>query len=224
MTRHITHADRTAASRLRKIYNTKKHDLHLTQSKLGESVGLSQSSVANYMRGEFPMNLAVLLKFAEALHVDAHEIDPHLDKRFSIVPLNKSTFLRVVGTLSGSLYPERTVEIKGLAYMTHHLAAVIDTASLDPVIEPGAVIILDPNSPYKNGDRIAVQYRENAAIVPYRLVEQDEVGITVKSFEPAEADKRDQLEEHYFPHKPKVIPYSKIATIYRVIGIQFPDQ
>jgi len=220
--RIVTQQDKVAAKRLKKIYLRKKGELGLTQTKLGKSMKLSQSSVANYMRGEFSMNLDTVLRFSKVLEVDPHEIDPKLNKRFSVVPLAGATEIAVIGTLSGAYSTTRTAKVRGLNYMNHQLAILIDNHALTPILPQGSTLIVDPKAAITSGSRIAVQYKEDGGHVPYELVEMSEDSITVRAFSEVSKDRRDLMEKKYFPHKPMMIPLADIANIVKVVGLQYP--
>lgn len=220
-TRIITAHDKAVAKRLKTIYLQKKDELGLTQIKLGKAVKLSQSSVANYMRGEFSMNLEIILRFAKVLHVDPHDIDPKLDKRFTVIPLAGATKIMVLGTLSGQYTPQRSVEVRGLHNMAHHLAILIDTDDLSPILKQDAVLIVDPQADYVKGDRIIVQ-REGGQYIPYRMGSLTAKQLTVESFEDVTRDRGDIMEARYFPHKPIKIPIKEISTIFKIVNVQYP--
>ena len=80
--RIITDYDLAASAQLKKVYNNKKRDLHLTQHKLADALGVSQGYVAQCMNGHVSMDLRAILQFSQQLHVPPTEIDPNFNKRF----------------------------------------------------------------------------------------------------------------------------------------------
>lgn len=51
MARIITHKDKENAKRLKAIYQAKRHELELTQTKIAELIGMKQGAVAQYFNG-----------------------------------------------------------------------------------------------------------------------------------------------------------------------------
>lgn len=74
--RDLSEHDTACARRLKAIYTDKKRALHLTQAKLAERFGMSQSGVWQYINGRIPLNLPATIRFAEALECDVQDIDP----------------------------------------------------------------------------------------------------------------------------------------------------
>ncbi len=61
---------KTIGHRLREFRNRRA----LSQAKLGEMVGLTQTLVSDYEIGRLRLNAALVIKFARALHVTADEL------------------------------------------------------------------------------------------------------------------------------------------------------
>jgi hypothetical protein len=224
-TRIITAHDKAVAKRLKSIYLQKKDELGLTQIKMGKAMKLSQSSVANYMGGTFSMNLEIILRFAKVLQVDPHDIDPKLDRRFTVIPLAGATKIMVLGTLSGQYTTQRSVEVRGLQNMAHHLAILIDTDDFSPILKQGTVLVVDPQADYEKDDRIIVQRLDGGQpgqYIPYRMGSLTAKTLTVKSFESVDRDRGDIMEARYFPHKPLKIPIKEISTIFKIVNVQYP--
>ncbi len=58
-----------AYTKLTETWDRKRRELGLTQADLAQSLGMSQSSVSDYLNGKMPLGLEAALKFAEALEV-----------------------------------------------------------------------------------------------------------------------------------------------------------
>lgn len=58
------------------IFSLRKKTHGLTQLKLGEMVGMSQSAVGQYLNGTIPLNLMAKVTFAMALDCPITDIDP----------------------------------------------------------------------------------------------------------------------------------------------------
>ena len=59
-----------AYTKLTETWDRKRRELGLTQADLAQSLGMSQSSVSDYLNGKMPLGLEAALKFAEAREVD----------------------------------------------------------------------------------------------------------------------------------------------------------
>lgn len=69
-----TPADREAAARLKALWDARPNKKDLTQERMGEILGMNQSSVHQYINGKIPLNYRTCLGFARALGVDVRRI------------------------------------------------------------------------------------------------------------------------------------------------------
>lgn len=74
--RELTLQETANANRLMSIFQERKKEKNLTQAKLGEMVGMTQSGVGQYLNGEVPLNLPALILFSMALECQLQDIDP----------------------------------------------------------------------------------------------------------------------------------------------------
>lgn len=73
--RELTPYEKDCASRLKEIFLHKK-DEGLTQSKLAEKTGMTQSAIGQYLNGKIPLNLEALILFSLHLDCKIQDIDP----------------------------------------------------------------------------------------------------------------------------------------------------
>lgn len=78
MKKPITPDRKEECLRLKAIFNAKKKELHLTQEKLAELLGINQSSVSHYLNGVNPLNASVAAAFAKILGVSVWDFSPRL--------------------------------------------------------------------------------------------------------------------------------------------------
>jgi predicted transcriptional regulator len=71
--------DHQTDQRLKKILNLWHKEVDLTQRSAAIELGISQSAVCQYLRGNIPLNLKIVIKFAKLLKVSPIEIDPDLN-------------------------------------------------------------------------------------------------------------------------------------------------
>lgn len=76
--RETTPEEKLNAQRLKSIWTSKKSELGMTQDKLGEKLGMSQSAITQYLNGVIPLNLEAIMGFCSALHCLPSDIDPEL--------------------------------------------------------------------------------------------------------------------------------------------------
>lgn len=76
--RPLTPNEKAWANNLRGIYERKKGEMGLSQQKLGDMMGISQSAVGQYINGKIPMGLEAKISFAIALRCNVAEIDPEI--------------------------------------------------------------------------------------------------------------------------------------------------
>lgn len=87
--RELTPQEKANANRLMAIFQCRKKDFGLTQTKLGEMVGMTQSGVGQYLNGELPLNLPALIVFAMALECQIQDIDPECPHQIPTTPEEK---------------------------------------------------------------------------------------------------------------------------------------
>lgn len=79
--RDMTEQDLIAASNLQRIWDTKKRSLGLTLEKAGERLGISHSSLSQYITGKMPIGIGFLLKISDLLGVEPRQIRPDFPYR-----------------------------------------------------------------------------------------------------------------------------------------------
>ena len=55
---------------LQEQWDRKRRELDLTQGMVAERMGISQSSVSDYLNGKMPLGLEAAIKFAQVLEID----------------------------------------------------------------------------------------------------------------------------------------------------------
>ena len=55
---------------LQEQWDRKRRELDLTQDMVAEKLGISQSSVSDYLNGKMPLGLEAAIKFAQVLEID----------------------------------------------------------------------------------------------------------------------------------------------------------
>lgn len=72
----LTPEEDAKGQRLRSIWDAKRKPLGLTQEKAGETLGMTQGAVGQYLNRRIPLGTNALLGFSRILEVDPREIDP----------------------------------------------------------------------------------------------------------------------------------------------------
>jgi transcriptional regulator with XRE-family HTH domain len=67
-----------AVENLRKIWESKKHELELTQNIAAENLGMTQGAFSQYLNGITELGPQAVLKLAKFFDVDPVEIDPSI--------------------------------------------------------------------------------------------------------------------------------------------------
>lgn len=132
MKRALTGPDKVAAQNLKRIWNSTKTDLNLTQEKIAAILGWSQPPLNQYLNGIIPLNPTATFKLARALQVEAEDIDPRLS---TLVPVSSRL---------------RNVEIMntGEKLKTHaapHAYGLRIQENIDRLL-PGDVVIANPQA------------------------------------------------------------------------------
>lgn len=68
------------ARRLRAAWENNKTVLGLTQERAADALGWTQGAVGAYLRGDIPLNLNAIIKFARLLGIPARDIDPEIGR------------------------------------------------------------------------------------------------------------------------------------------------
>lgn len=80
----LTRLDIQAAERAYSIWKQKKDELHLTQQKLAEIIGVTQGAISSWFHGYTAIGTNGLLKLAKVLGVEPTDIRPEFEyKAFS---------------------------------------------------------------------------------------------------------------------------------------------
>lgn len=75
--RPLTQEEIEDAKRLKKIWNSRKEELMLSQVKVAEEIGFSsQAAVSQYLNAKLPLNIAAVAKFARVLRAKVEDISP----------------------------------------------------------------------------------------------------------------------------------------------------
>jgi len=74
--RPLTTEEKAWADRLMAIFQKRKDSHKISQVKLGDMIGISQSAVGQYLNGVIPLNLMAKISFAMALECTVQDIDP----------------------------------------------------------------------------------------------------------------------------------------------------
>lgn len=91
--RTLSEAEEQDRQRLLNIWLEKKGSLGLTQQKLADKFGFSNSAaISQYITGKIPLNIKVVAKFASALQVPIKAISPSMAKDLPVVAQGTPTF------------------------------------------------------------------------------------------------------------------------------------
>jgi len=74
----MTELDFEAAKNLKRIWVEKRKELGFTQEQAAEFMGVTQSTVSQYLRGVAALGLEATLRFAYFLGIDPRDIRPDL--------------------------------------------------------------------------------------------------------------------------------------------------
>ncbi|WP_075881496.1 XRE family transcriptional regulator [Vreelandella massiliensis] len=188
-TRTITEEDKQNALRLKNLYNAKKKDLGLTQTSIGNELGMKQGAVAQYINGHIALNYEAVIRFAKILQVKPWEIDPTLSVLNPVGEIKtQEVALDVKQTLSGSGKPQTksiTIRYDGMPDQLYGFEADSDTYS--PFLKQGDIAVIDRSLQPENGDDVLIEF-ENGHLAVGELVKQSAKEITVKSY--ASGDER----------------------------------
>lgn len=84
--RQLTEHEAACARRLQEIFSSRKKTKGITQAKLAEQMGISQSGVGQYINGSIPLNLQAIIMFSIHLECKVQDIDPECPVLLSVTP------------------------------------------------------------------------------------------------------------------------------------------
>lgn len=84
--RQLTDEEKAWAARLMAIFLNRKKSHKISQVKLGEMIGISQSAVGQYLNGSIPLNLMAMISFSMALDCTIQDIDPNCPYKTPMTP------------------------------------------------------------------------------------------------------------------------------------------
>lgn len=205
--------DKECARRLKEIWQQKKHELHLTQDKAADIMGMSQGAVGQYINGITKMSADIKIRFADMLGVDVADIDPELGVSsmgsFVAEPVPRyrvSPFVPVPmvdnfyngGDGDGMAYNEQPEFLKHLSFRKEWLdyeslnprnlsVAMVHGKSMEPTLREADVILLDTSENglefVKDGKVYAITVKQKPLVK--RLYKQELGGILLQSDNPS---------------------------------------
>lgn len=112
-------ARKAECDKLKAIFNSKKHDLGLTQEKLAHALDMNQSSVSHYMNGVNPLNAAAASAFARILGVDVFEFSPRLAREIADMAggVGRAAHAAVESNVEPALGPIRYFEYPEISWV-----------------------------------------------------------------------------------------------------------
>jgi transcriptional regulator with XRE-family HTH domain len=142
--RELTPEESKERDRLRKLWEQRKDDLHLTQKKAAQMLGFSnQTAISQYLNGRIPLNFEAVAKFCKLLKCEVSDVStrfaemvpssPNLAPRITI---SSKEAVQIVEALNDVMAPHvRTGDLmvidskdlsgKGLSLPTGRIVAVL---------------------------------------------------------------------------------------------------
>ncbi|EMU3123786.1 helix-turn-helix domain-containing protein [Neisseria gonorrhoeae] len=81
--RELNEIETAECAELKRIFNSKKEELKLTQYKLAEAVGVTQSAVNHYLNGTNALNASIASQFAKILQIPVSDFSLRLAEEIS---------------------------------------------------------------------------------------------------------------------------------------------
>ena len=163
----------------------------ITQTALGEALGINQSSASKLVRGEFPFDAARLKALAIALGVSRNRLEADIRRIIAKRPLS----MRVSGSMQESAAtrgvpmiapvaagsanhsaeidaPRSTLPITTQAVGDEHAFALeVVGDSMSPLLDEGDIVVCSPRAAWQDGDPCFVEMRDRSDTIKavYRL-------------------------------------------------------
>lgn len=152
--RVITEADKANAKRLKKLWDSRKGKLGLTQISAGEKLGFNQAMVSQCLNGKVALNTDHVLKWAQLLGVSPGEIDPSLSSLAFSSSALRQIKVPIIARISGAAVGAfEAVEIS--TRMTRQVYGIsVDDDSLGNFAKKGATLIVSQEEEPVSGDEV----------------------------------------------------------------------
>lgn len=183
--RELTETELNECAKLKKIFNSKKKALGLTQEVLAERFKISQPAIGHYLNGTNALNLQIAAQFAEALNVSVSEFSSRLAAELerltqmqpeaqpdpNVTELSRKIHrVPVVSWVQAGnwseieiLNPEEYDWVLAVSNVSNRAFALrVQGDSMHPEFTEGDVIICDPEAQWNSGSYIVVMQDDHA--------------------------------------------------------------
>jgi len=134
--RALTSEETGDKDRLKKIWDEKKDQLHLSQQNVAKEFGITnQTAISQYLNGRIPLNLEAAIKFSKVLKVRLSEISPR-HSRWMADATNEALGVRINDFLEGVASP---------------LYIKVDDDSIAPEIKSGDMVCMEQTTKLSDG-------------------------------------------------------------------------
>ena len=134
--RALTSEETGDKDRLKKIWDQKKDELHLSQQNVAKEFGITnQTAISQYLNGRIPLNLEAAIKFSKVLKVRLSEISPR-HSRWMADATNEALGVRINDFLEGVASP---------------LYIKVDDDSIAPEIKSGDMVCMEQTTKLSDG-------------------------------------------------------------------------
>jgi predicted transcriptional regulator len=197
--RNITKDDLEAALNLKSIWMSKKEFLQLTQLKVSQELGTTQSTISQYLSGTIALNTDATLKFSTILQCKPEEIRPELINT-NLIQEKTLPCINLEGIEQKKLVKTNYIGKNN----THIYAVLINTSDYAPRIRQNEYVIADSITNYSTNDEVLIQVNE-----PHNLIRKF---IKKKNNEYSFRD--------IITDETSTIPLSNVISIHLIISIQ----
>lgn len=147
--RPLTVDEASDKDRLKKIWDQKKVELHLSQQEVAKEFGITnQTAISQYLNGRIPLNLEAAIKFSKVLKVRLSEISPR-HSQWMADATNEALGVRINDFLEGVASP---------------LYINIEDDSLTPEIKSGDMVCMNKTNKI-HGDGVYVFNMEGRTVL-----------------------------------------------------------
>ncbi|QIB67109.1 helix-turn-helix domain-containing protein [Kineobactrum salinum] len=206
--------DKKRAARLRRIWDSKKGELGLTQKTASRTLGISQPSLSQYLHAVIPLNTEIVFKFAAILRVSPLEIDPSLENVTSLLNYKATNLQQISVSLIGSLTGKSVMGrapaiVEDLSSDSNYAGISVDSNDLDEHgIPQGSTLVLDLDKDPRVKNRM----------VAFRL--RNENGYRVGQY--MDATSTGHRVAQLLSKAPRVLRSSDILSMHLVQSVQMP--
>ena len=178
--RDLTADERKFTDYVKRIWDSKRRDLDLTQTTAADKLGIKQGAINQLLNGKIPITATRAVEFSVLLNEPLFKQHPILKKQLNTI--GRFTIQEVTIPVMFALNRKTKAKIDILLPDTASVscyAVQVDTDDLSPYAEAGAFLIVDPFTDLTENAKVFINTLEGENYVG-KLLEYNSTSVKIK--------------------------------------------